>query len=255
MIKFGAFTDLHYAKNITNGNRKCNLSLLKLQNIVKDFNNRKLDFCLCLGDIINSVQDFNTDKLNIQRISEGFSKFNMPNHIILGNHDIESMSKNDFYNIFGKKINSTYYSFTYESSKFIILDANYLSDNSNYYKGNYSWDDSYICKEQILWLEKEIEDCSQKNIFIFTHQNLGHKIYMGKTDPHLIKNYKEVVQILEKYNRKITVIQGHYHDGDYQVINNIIYITLKAVCTGNDILYNPRIIVTIDKNVSIEYLE
>lgn len=255
MVKFGAFTDLHYAKNISKGDRKYNLSLYKLKNIVNDFNNMDLDFCICLGDIINSVQDFNIDKSNIQSISAEFNKFNMPYHMVLGNHDLESMSKSDFYTIFGKNISSTYYSFTYEFNKFILLDANYLPDNSEYNKGNYTWDDSYICKEQIMWLENEMKICNEKNVFIFIHQDLDHRVYKGEPDPHLVNNYKEVIQILEKYNKKTTVIQGHYHDGNYQVINNITYITLKALCTSDDISYNPRIIVTIDNDISIEYLE
>lgn len=255
MVKFGAFADLHYAKDVTVGKRYCDLSLVRLKNIVCDFNNRDLDFCICLGDVITSIQDFDKDIKNIKAVSKDFQEFNMPHHIILGNHDLEAMSKSDFYTAFGKEINCTYYSFTKENSKFIVLDANYLSDNTNYCKGNYNWTESYICEEQMIWLENELNLCNEKNIVIFAHQNLGIRMNSNAVDACVIKNYKEVSKILEKYDKKITVIQGHYHNGDYQVINNVTYITLKALCVGNDTSYIPRIIVTIDDEISIEYLE
>lgn len=255
MVKFGAFADVHYAKNVIIGKRYCDLSLVRLENIVHDFNNRNLEFCICLGDIITSVQDFEIDKSNILQISDKFNMFNMPSHIVLGNHDLEAMSKSDFYTIFGKKRNSSYYSFIQENNKFIVLDANYLADNSDYDSGNYNWVESYICDKQITWLDNELSLSKEKNILIFTHQNLDYRLNNGSLDACVIRNYNEVAQILKNSKKKITVIQGHYHNGDYQVINNITYITLKALCVGNDTSYIPRIIVTIDEDVFVEYLE
>ncbi len=255
MVKFGAFADVHYAKNLTIGKRYCDLSLMRVKKIVHDFNNRNLDFCICLGDIITSVQDYDIDKLNIKRVLDEFNNFDMPSHIILGNHDLEAMSKSDFYTIFDKDTKSTYYSFAHENSKFIVLDANYLADNSDYCKGNYNWTESYVCDEQITWLENELNACKEKNIIIFTHQNLDYRMNNGVIDACVIKNHKEVAQILESSKKRITVIQGHYHNGDYQEINNITYITLKALCVSDDTSYIPRIIVTIEKDVFVEYLE
>lgn len=255
MVKFGAFADVHYAKNVTVGKRYCNLSLMRLKNIVHDFNSRNLDFCICLGDIITSVQDFQTDKSNILRISNEFQNFDMPHHIILGNHDLEAMSKSDFYTIFGKEQKNNYYSFNHDNCKFIVLDANYLADNSNYNTGNYNWTESFINAEQISWLENELNLCKEKNIIIFTHQNLAYRMNNGCLDACVIKNHKEVSQVFESSKKKITVVQGHYHNGDYQVINNITYLTLKALCVGDNTSYIPRIVVTVDENISFEYLE
>lgn len=255
MIKFGVFTDTHYAKNVKNGNRNCDLSLARVRNIVNDFNVKKLDFCACLGDVINSVRDYEKDLLNIQLLSAEFNNFNMPYHILLGNHDLEAMSKTSFYTAFNKQLKKPYYSFSLDNSRFIVLDANHLLDNSEYCCGNYKWDESYINKEQLIWLENQLSLCDETNIIIFTHQNLDHRMKNGELDACIIKNYKDVTKILEKSKKGITVIQGHYHDGYYQVINGITYITIKALCVGDDISYIPRIIVTVDDEISIEYLE
>jgi len=255
MIKFGVFTDVHYAEGVKAGDRICDLSLDKLKKIVQDFNENELDFCVCLGDTINSARDFERDKLNLKAVSDEFKKLNMPYHIVLGNHDLEAMSKSDFFTIWDGTPRTSYYSFSLGNNKFFILDANYLSDDSEYCKGEYHWTDPNISSEQISWLESELESSKEKNVFIFIHQNLDHRTFDGKEDPHLVKNYKDVIQILEKQNKRITIIQGHYHDGGYRVINNIEYITIKALCTGNDTVNNPRLIVNIDDKDFIKYSE
>lgn len=255
MVKFGVFADLHYAKDLTIGKRECGLSLMRLKNIADDFNKRDLDFCICLGDIITSVQDFDTDIGNIKAVSDGFNDFKMPYHIILGNHDLEAMSKSDFYTAFEKNQFCSYYSFSIENTKFIVLDANYNEDNSDYSRGNYNWTESYIDLEQMQWLENELDSCTDENIVIFTHQNLDHRFNNGKLDACVIKNYKDVEQVLEKSDRRIMVIQGHYHNGDHQIINDIEYITLKALCVGDDITYIPRLIVSVGNEMALEHLD
>ncbi len=255
MVKFGVFTDVHYAKDFVSGKRRCDLSLLKLKNIIYDFNGRDLDFCVCLGDIINSVQDFEKDTLNVKAVSKEFQNFNMPYHIILGNHDLEAMSKSEFYTAFGNIQNKTYYSFVFENTKFILMDANYLSDGANYCRGNYDWTKPYICSEQVAWLETELKHSNENDIVVFVHQNLAHGTFEGNEDPLMVNNSRVVTQILENYNNRITVIQGHDHEGDYQIKDNITYITLKALCVGNDTAYIPRIITTIDTEVTTEYLD
>jgi len=246
---------LHYAKELTIGKRKCGLSLLRLKNIADDFNGRNLDFCICLGDIITSVQDFNTDTDNIKAVAEGFCDFKMPHHIILGNHDLEAMSKSDYYIAFGKNPLRSYYSFALKDTKFIVLDANFNEDNSDYCKGNYNWTESYINAEQFNWLENELNLSIEENIIIFTHQNLDYRLSNGKLDACVAKNYNEVEKLLEKSNKKIKVFQGHYHNGDNQVIGGIEYITLKALCVGDDINYIPRLIVSIEDEISISHMD
>ena len=255
MIKFGVFTDVHYAKGVIAGNRICDLSLNKLQSIVHDFNSKKLDFCVCLGDTINSVRDFEIDKSNIEAVSNEFKNLEMPYHIVLGNHDLEAMSKSEFFEIWDGEQKTSYYAFVLEDSKFFVLDANYLSDGSDYSNGNYHWTDPNICHNQISWLENELGNSNESNIFIFIHQNLDHRTHEGKEDPHLVKNYKEVIKVLERHDKKVTIIQGHYHDGGYRIINNIEYITLKALCAGNDKSYIPRLLVSVDDENSIEFSE
>jgi alkaline phosphatase len=255
MVRFGVFTDVHYAKGIEYGDRVCDVSLLKLRNIVNDFNGRNLDFCVCLGDIINSVQDFDIDKANIGKVAEEFRKFGMPSHIVLGNHDIEAMSKSEFHTFFGRAFTGTYYSFVHENSRFILLDANHTTEGVDFCRGNYGWKDANINKEQLRWLEDTMKGSKEENVIVFIHQDLDRRVYDGGEDPHLVDNYREVVDILERYGRRTVIIQGHWHAGNYQVINGIRYINLKALCVGNDASYIPRAVVTIDSGISIEYLE
>ena len=233
----------------------CDLSLYKLRNIMSDFNERNLDFCVCLGDIINSVQDYEKDKSNIQKVSTEFDGFNMPSHIVLGNHDIEAMSKYDFHTIFGRELISSYYSFVLDKSRFILLDANYTSDGADFCRGNYGWKDANINGEQLEWLSGLVNSSCEDNIIVFIHQVLDPRVYDGGEDPHLVDNYRDVVRIFENSGKRTYVFEGHWHKGSRRILNNIDYINLKALCTGYDASYIPRAIVTINDDVSIELLE
>ena len=61
---------------------------------------------------------------------------------VLGNHDADSISKEQFLaNIKNTNISdgSKYYSFDLKGLHFIVLDANYCADGSDYDHGNFSW--------------------------------------------------------------------------------------------------------------------
>lgn len=239
MIKFGIFADAHYAKDKQYGTRYCDLSIKKLDRIIEKFNQENVNFVVCLGDTIDSEKDFKQDTKNLNILYDSFNKLDAPLHIVLGNHDLEAMSKEQFLKTCFIDEFTQYYSFMYESNKFIVLDANFKSTGESYERGNYRWSDSFIDEKQLEWLERElnIKDCD--NVIIFIHQNLDPKTYDDKLDPHVVKNAKEIRELMEKSEKKITVVQGHYHAGYNQMINDIKYITLKALCDGSILIRFP----------------
>lgn len=254
MIKFGVFSDVHYAKNKTYGNRYCDLSIKKLEKCIETFNSRCLDFIINLGDIIDKAENNSDDTENLKRVYKVASRFKGCIHNVLGNHDLESMNKHQFMEIIGQNKPSTYYSFDVKEHHFIVLDANYKEDGKAYQSGNYDWKDTYLHDDQKNWLLADLEKCKSSSVIIFTHQNLDHRFFEGNIDPHIIKNALEIRKIFENSKKKITVIQGHYHHGYSQTINGIDYITLKAMCEGNEMKNNSYMIISInnDDTISIE---
>lgn len=248
MIRFGVFTDVHYAKNKTYGNRYCDLSIEKLEECIETFNSRCLDFIVNLGDLIDESENKIDDIKNLQRVYKVASGFKGCIHNVLGNHDLESISKHQFMEIIGQKEPLTYYSFDIKDHHFIVLDANYKEDGKEYQLGNYDWKDTYLPDNQKNWLLEDFENCKSNSVIIFIHQNLDHRLSDDNIDPHIIKNAPEIRSILESSKKKITVIQGHYHHGYNQTINGVDYITLRAMCEGDGMNNNSYMIVSIDDN-------
>lgn len=233
MTTIGVFTDLHYAKDVNSRYRFCSLSLLKLENIIATFNERKIDFAVCLGDCIDSMRSVQEDIEDLMAVRDCLKGLDAPLHIVMGNHDVRSMSKSKFLQTIKPGTESAYYSFVSGRSKFIVLDANNNADGP-YDSGNFNWREAYIDEVQKQWFAKELEKGGIDNIIVFVHQNLDERFVGGEIDPHVVANAGEIRAIMEASGKTISVIQGHCHAGHEQEINGIGYHTLRAVCEGED---------------------
>ncbi|TLX73521.1 hypothetical protein E9993_15260 [Labilibacter sediminis] len=235
-LTFGLITDLHYAdiNRKPNKTRYYRHSLDKLKVAIDEFNKQKVDFLIELGDLKDQPKDSNK-KVTIsylRKTEKELQKFNGPVYHVIGNHDVDCISKSDFLsNIKNGEddIAKNYYSFIKKGIKFIVLDANYTKDGTDYDSGNFMWDDTYIPKEQMDWLKQELSDPKQTSV-IFVHQQLDS--FHRENDPHCIRNAKEVRNILELNNNVMAVFQGHNHAGGYQCHKGIHYYTLKAMVEG-----------------------
>ena len=236
VIRFGMITDPHYAEADppNSSNRYYRHSLDKLEIAISKFNQEKLDFVIEVGDFKD--QDPEPDKENtikyLKAIEKVFAGFNGPRYHVLGNHDMDSISKKEFLeNIENTGIpkDRTYYSFDVQGFHFVVLDSNYTRIGTHYNNGNFDWTDSNIHARQLKWLKKDLAN-TNKPVIVFVHHRLDtphalHKIYC-------IHNAEKVRRILEKSGKVIAVFQGHDHDGDYSSINGIHYYTQFAMVVG-----------------------
>ncbi|NVO19815.1 MAG: metallophosphoesterase [Bacteroidetes bacterium] len=230
IITFGIVTDVHYADIPDKDNRAYSQSLDKLGFCVKKMNEHAVDFLIELGDFkdCNSTNSEEKSLIYLYRAEQVFKEFNGPKYHVIGNHDVDCLSKSEFLSqVQNTDIpnNSTYYGFTQKGIHFIVLDANYDSAGRDYEKGKFDWNDPNIPEEELKWLKKELKKASGTTI-VFCHQLLdGH-------GDHYVKNAKEVRKILEKSGKVAAVFQGHYHEGQYHLMNGIHYYTLKALVEG-----------------------
>jgi len=154
-------TDSHYADTAKRGSRYYDESISKMQDCVALMNQKKVDFLIELGDFID--RDPSTNKENTLRylkmIESVYRDFNGPRYHVLGNHDFDCLSKEEFLEIAqntGISPNSHYYSFDLKDLHFVILDANYRRDGSEYEYGNFEWRDTNIPTGQINWLKEDL---------------------------------------------------------------------------------------------------
>jgi predicted phosphodiesterase len=248
-VRFGIVADCHYADAEAVGARFYRESLDKLSECVVRINSKKVDFLIELGDFKdqNTPPVENKTLLYLQKIEEVFQQFNGPTYHVLGNHDMDSISKQQFLTHVtntGIDTSSKYYSFDFKDLHFIVLDANYKTDGVGYNHGNFDWTDSNIPQNELDWLRQDLALTSSPAI-IFIHQLLDG---IGTV---FVKNAVETRSILEKSGKVLAVFQGHHHEGRYSNIQGIHYYTLKAMVEGAGKNNNSYAIVEVRPNLNI----
>ena len=253
-IRFGIVTDIHYADRATpaNSSRYYRESLEKLSECVDLMNEQNVDFLIELGDFKDQGAGPREKEtlVFLKTVEKEFRRFKGPCYHVLGNHDHDSISKQQFLDGIGNSgFNkaSNYYSFNMNSFHFIVLDANFTSQGKAYDHGNFDWTDAHIPENQLEWLKKDLNGNTMPAV-IFIHHRLdtppAEKIYCPD-------NAAAVRKILEDDGNVMIVFQGHYHEGGLNRLNNIHYYTLKAVIEGSGPENNNYAIVEIDQDLSI----
>lgn len=230
-VRFGIVTDCHYADADTLGTRFYRESLDKLTECVALMNAERIDFLIELGD----VKDENRPPVEqktlsyLQAIEKVFQGFNGPTYHVLGNHDMDSISKIQFL----RRVENTniefgrgYYSFDLNSLRCVVLDANYMTDGTDYDHGNFDWTDANIPSEELDWLREALA-AAPGPVIVFIHQLLDG------TGSVYVNNAADVRQILQASGKVLAVFQGHHHSGSYSNIAGIHYYTLKALVEGS----------------------
>ena len=249
--RFGIVTDSHYADADTIGSRYYRHSLDKLTECVELMNTQKVNFLVELGDF----KDQNNPAVEqrtityLRTVEKVFQNFKGPTYHVLGNHDIDSISKEQFLtNVENTSINpaKSYYSFDFHGVHFVILDANYRADGTDYDHGNFNWTDANIPPAELNWLKHDLATTHGPAI-VFIHQLLDG------TGPVYVNNAADIRQILEQSGKILAVFQGHHHEGSYSYIEGIHYYTLKAMVEGPNEENNSYAIVEIlpDRNITV----
>jgi alkaline phosphatase len=248
-VRFGLVTDLHYAKRDSVETRHYKQSIDKLNDAMRIFGENNLDFIVEIGDYKDMTADADREQSLsfIDEIETVFQQFDGPKYHVLGNHDMDCISKTDFLkhtSNSGKAKGKNHYSFIQKGVKFVVLDANFNEDGSDYDCGNFEWTKAYIPDNQKQWLANELN--SKYPVIVFVHQLFDY--FSGLPEGLYIRNAMEVVKILEHRNNVLAVFQGHHHAGHHSFRNGIHYFTNKAMIEGSYPENNSFAIVEIDRS-------
>jgi predicted phosphodiesterase len=230
LLRFGVVTDLHYADTDAAGTRSYRESDDKLAECVQVLNSKGAAFLVELGDFKD--QDKAPDETRtlkyLEAIESVFAGFKGPRYHVLGNHDMDSLSKAQFLAAApnaGIVPNAARYTFLSSGVRFIVLDANHKSDGSDYDHGNFDWTDANIDAPQVAWLANTL-GASAEPVIVLVHQQLDG------TGDYYVKNAAEVREVLEKSGKVIAVLQGHRHEGAFSAINGVPYFTFRGLVEG-----------------------
>ena len=251
-VRFGIFTDTHFADRDSSGSRFYRESLNKLSECVDLMNEQKADFLIELGDFKDQGNPpEESETLRFLDITEReFNRFMGSRYHVLGNHDQDSISKREFLDRItntGFSKASAYYSFNVSSLHFVVLDANYTSEGIPYNNGKFDWTDAYVPEQQLLWLRKDLKR-NHMPVVVFLHHRLDASFENSIYGP---RNAAEIRKILEDSGNVLIVFQGHEHAGALSRINKITYYTLKGMVEGSGPENNSYIMAEIGRDLSL----
>src|SRR5690349_14674398 len=193
VFTFGIVTDSHYADRETMGTRYYRDSIGKMEEAMGEMNLKKVDFVVHLGDFKDQAEHPNEQSTIdfLQRLEKAFAFYRGPRYHVLGNHDTDSISKEQFLQHVentGIDNDRSYYSFDHKDVHFVVLDGDFTKDGDAYHKGNFDWRDSFIPDDQLAWLENDLAKTSRPTI-VFVHQLLD-----DVDDPEYCVQNAEVVR-------------------------------------------------------------
>lgn len=243
LVRFGVVTDIHYADIVSPDDRAYRESDAKLAECARVMNEERAAFLVELGDFKD--QDTPPQEARtlgfLRKIEAVMAGFQGPRYHVIGNHDVDSLSKAQFLQ---ETVNSgiappsTHYTFTSGGVRLVVLDADHKADGADFDRGNFAWTDTNIDPPQVAWLAKTLAD-SAEPVIVLVHQQLDG------TGPYYVKNAADVRQAIEASGKVIAVFQGHRHEGAYTVINGIPYLTFQALVVGSGLANNAFAIVEV----------
>ncbi len=245
-MRFGIVTDSHYADADPQGSRYYRQSVDKMGECVERMNEEKVDFLVELGDLKDqrNPPGEKTALKDLDVIENVYAGFNGPRYHVLGNHDMDTISKEQFLahvNNTGVSKNHNYFAFDQKGLHFIVLDANYTSEGGDYDHGNFEWTDANVPPEELDWLKAELASTSQP-VIVFVHQLLDGE------GSHYVENAEQVREVLASSRNVLAVFQGHDHEGGYSCIDGIHYYTLRGMVEGSGEANNSYAVVDVYNN-------
>ena len=223
-VSIGLFADSHYADREPRGSRYYRDSPAKLAEFVRAMNEAKPNFAIVLGDYTDERGGAPEKVADLKHIEAVYRAFKGPRHHVIGNHDLDVFTKEQF--LAGTGMPGPHYAFDSGPLRCIVLDANYRKDLSPYAAGNFNWTQTYVPPAEQKWLAAELARTKKKAV-VFVHQCLD-----DEGGAHGVKNAPDVRRILEASGKVIAVFQGHNHRGGYRAIRGIHYLTLRAMVEG-----------------------
>ena len=224
-VRFGYITDCHYAAHLRPSLlRWYRDGLLKMDAFTSTMNELGADFVVEGGDFKDLGRTRAESLEYLRAVEARFAAFTGPRYHVLGNHDHDNLSKDEFLAEVaneGQPAARAFYAFERRGVKFIVLDACYRADGAPYCRGNFSWKEAFVPAEQVAFLKAELAAATGPCVPIL-HQQLDAE------DETCVRNAAEIRDVLEKSGKVKLVVQGHFHEGSFREVNGIGYFTSPA---------------------------
>ncbi|MCY3615630.1 MAG: metallophosphoesterase [Bacteroidetes bacterium] len=214
-VCLGVIADLHHGL--------APRAMERLETFMRAVAERKPDAILQLGD-------FNYGTEESDECLDLWNSFVGPGYHVLGNHDMDFVSKDAIVQKWGMP--APYYSFDFGPYHVVVLDRNNLKAEEGYTpynEANFYVDASlrgYADDVQLAWLRDDLAKSSLPTL-VFAHQGLGLPTSMPEAS-------RAIEVVLEEHNSKVAdnkvvaCFCGHHHIDRYTRKNDIHYLWINS---------------------------
>lgn len=215
-LKIGLLTDIHY-----DGSAK---AMNRLYESMKVLNAGGVDAMVVMGDLVDSSSELNAKRL-LREVCALCDGFKGATHYMHGNHDLDHLSKAQFYNCLGRAGDPSRFHFGLGGYEFISIDGNFSLDGTAYNCGNFQWQESFVPEEGLDWLRGRLA-ASLHPVIVISHQRIDHETKFA------VVNHASVREVIALSGKVKAVVQGHNHEDDLRQIDGTTYYSLSALTDG-----------------------
>ncbi len=233
LLSIGLLADVHCADTNYAG-RHCRDSLAKLADCARAFNERGLSLAVNLGDSVDVVTQNRPAAECMADVADVLARLAGRRHMIIGNHDVDCLTKAELIALGRCEGTQPYYSFDAAGLHFVVLDTNNYADGADFTPADHPeyWGDAWLGRPQLEWLAGDLAAAGGRGTVVFAHAGLDDRQVDGRRDPHCVIDGPAARDIFARAGNVRAVFQGHYHTGRSCVQGGISYITLAAMCEG-----------------------
>jgi alkaline phosphatase len=211
-VKVGLLTDLHYDGSA--------FALNRLYEAVTLLNAGGAEALVVMGDLVNGTSALHAKRL-LREVSALCDAFKGKIYFMHGNHDLDFLSKPEFYNTLGRGGDPSRFYFEAGGYTLICLDCNFSPKGEEFCDGNFNWEESAVPEEELEWMRARIA-ASLNPVIIISHQRID------KETRFAVRNYDQVRKTITLSDKVKAVFQGHNHEDDLLQIDGTSYYTLSA---------------------------
>ena len=252
-LKFAQISDVHFSDAPDTTYKVLSNSKELLDSAIIDINKIKsLDFVVFTGDMVNEPT-----KQYYREFLTSASELKYPALFVFGNHDSYQDSKNgqfltksEVFEILSQSnpyqdYGAPYFAYSpNEEYRVIVLDTTAGYEGSS---------NGILPEEQLMFLDKEINENQDKVIIIFQHHPV---IEPFKSADHKLLNANDYLAVLKKYEKTpIAIFAGHYHAARIVQKGHVLHVTSPALVTYPNAFrtvkitnYNDRVIFNFNFN-------
>lgn len=232
-LKIGFITDVHCYGKENKETKKWELNWRcekPMKAFVKKMNTDfRPDFVIEGGDFIDGKDNRGLE--NFKDLKIMYSEINAPQFHVLGNHEASRFSKDEWLKITG--YDKSYYHFDISGYRVIVLDANFRPSANDTIDADHEnkYGPGFVNQEQILWLEKALNDSGKMRKIVFVHQPPLKKT-TTKESGDLLNNGKVLRDLFSKYD-VLAVFSGHIEEVCDLEIDGVRYFTFQGFYKKN----------------------